>query len=602
MVEEAQDPLVLKYRSRKHIGEGRMRDRLGLLKRFYFEFVRPHSGGLYIAAAAMALYAATVVALPWLFEQLVNNVFVNRDEAALYQLVGIVVVLFTVRAGAGFTQQYILARVGNHVALDAQRTFADHLLSLDLAFFQKNAIGQIISRGTSDISSLSNAASSLIIVMVRDVATLIGLIAYVAWTSPEWFVLTLIGGPMIAIPSILSTRRIRRLSHRAQELSGQLLGSFEEALHGIRGIKAEGNEDIERRRLGETIRQSRKNQLKAVRTQALLLPVVDFVTAFALVVVLLIGGRSVMSGETEPGALMAFVGALMLLYDPLRRVLQTNATLQRTMASLQRIYEVLDMRPRIVDVPKPAVLADPTGDVAFRDVVFGYEPDKPVLTGLSIDIPAGSTVAFVGPSGAGKTTVLNLIARLNEPSEGTIAIGGQDIGSVSLKSLRRNLALVAQDALLFDASIRENIAYGLGAVDDVRIWEAAAAADAADFIRSLPGGLDFRVGPRGTRISGGQRQRVVIARALLRDSPILLLDEATSALDSNTESRVLAAVTAARRNRTTIVIAHRLATVTGADRICFVDSGRVVESGKHQELLDLGGAYATAWRLQAGIS
>ena len=573
--------------------------RVNLFLRFVREFLRPHIGPLLVSIAAMTLYGATITALPWLFKQLVDKVFVARDISALNFLVAVVVALFAARAGASFVQQYLLAKVGNHVSTDLQLRLADHVLGLDLAFFQKNSIGQIVARTTEDVNVLNQSAIGVVVVLVRDLVSLIGLVGYVLWTSPQWFGLTLIGGPLIAVPMMLATRRIRRFAHQSRELNGELIGAFEECFHGIRGIKAEANEPVESRRLAASIVLRRKIQLKSVRTQALLMPIVDIVTAIALVAVLMVGGRAVMSGTVPPGQLMAFVGALMLLYDPLRRLLQTNALLQNTMASLERIYEVLDLAPAIVDRPGAAALADPAGTVAFTGVHFAYDGGTPVLGGLDATIPGGKTVAFVGPSGSGKTTVLNLLARLEEPDGGTVTIGGQDIGHATLASLRGSLALVAQDALLFDATVRENIAYGRPEIADEEVRRAARLADAEDFIHLLPGIWDFRVGPRGSRLSGGQRQRLLIARAFLRNSPILMLDEATSALDGETETRIVANLAHARAGRTTVIIAHRLVSVAGADLIHFVENGRIVESGTHAQLLENQGAYARAFALQA---
>ncbi|HVV94850.1 MAG TPA: ABC transporter ATP-binding protein [Hyphomicrobiales bacterium] len=599
MTDIPSDRYILKTRSRHDAAAVPLADRTRLILRFGREFLRPHLPVLLVAVAAMALYAATVTALPWLFKQLVDKVFVQRDLAALDFLVMVVVALFAARAAASFIQQYLLAKVGNHVSTDLQLRLADHMLGLDLAFFQKNNVGQIVSRATEDVNILNRSAVNVVVVLVRDLVSFVGLVGYVLWTSPQWFALALLGGPLIAVPAVVATQRIRRLAHHTRELNGELIGAFEECFHGIRGIKAEANEPVESRRLGHSIVLRRKIQLKSLRTQALLMPLVDVATAIALVAVLMVGGRAVMSGAAEPGELMAFVGALMLLYDPLRRLLQTNALLQNTMASLERIYEVLDLEPTIADRPGAAPLADPAGAVAFQGVDFAYDPNAPVLNGLDALVPGGKTVAFVGPSGSGKTTVLNLIARLEEPDRGRVTIGGQDIGGVGLASLRSALALVAQDALLFDATVRENIAYGRPDTTEEAVQRAARMAEADQFVALLPGGWDFRVGPRGSRLSGGQRQRLLIARAFLRDAPILMLDEATSALDGETEARIVANLAHVRAGRTTVVIAHRLVSVAGADLIHLIENGRIVESGTHAQLLENQGAYARALALQA---
>ncbi|MCC2113221.1 MAG: ABC transporter ATP-binding protein, partial [Hyphomicrobiales bacterium] len=439
---------------------------------------------------------------------------------------------------------------------------------------------------------LDRVASTLVITLIRDVATLIGLTAYALWTSPTWFAMAAIGGPMIALPAVLANRKLRKLSHQQRENWGETLTTYEECFHGIRGIKAEHNEHREEARLDLVIAARRRFGAKVARTGALLTPIVDIVMAIALIGVVVIGGRQVIAGTADPGALLAFITALMLLYDPLRRVVQLNALLQQCLASIQRIYEVLDMKPLIVDAREARPLAEPGGEIVFDAVDFAYDKTHPVLDGFSAVIPKGETVAFVGASGSGKTTLFNLIARLYDVDAGSIRIAGQDVRATTLATLRQSIALVTQDVLLFDASIGENIAYGAADASPERIAEAARLAAADKFIARLPGGYDFRVGPRGSQLSGGQRQRVAIARAILRDAPLLLLDEATSSLDVATEAEVHTNVMAARRGRTTAIIAHRLSTVINADRIYFLDHGRVVESGTHEELMKTSGRYS----------
>jgi subfamily B ATP-binding cassette protein MsbA len=572
--------------------------RLRRLRRFAVDFIAPHRRDLIIAVLAMGVFAVTVVALPWLFKSLVNEILVKRDAGALHGIVLVVVGLFLVRATAGYVQQYMLARASNKVTTALQTRIADHLLGLDLVFFHKNSVGQIIARATDDVNVLNTTSTSIVVTLGRDIVTFVGLVGYVLWASPQWFGLALAAAPLIAVPVLVANRRLRVLVRRGQQLGGEIYQAFEEGLHGIRSIKAENQEGVERRRLTETIFGRRRIGFKLARTRAAMLPVVDIVTAVALVAVLLVGGGQVIAGESDAGELMAFVTALMLLYEPLRRLLAINAQLQACGVSVARIYEVLDRKARIVDAPGAVPLANPAGDVVFEDVRFAYDDGDPVLDGFRVAIPSGASAAFVGSSGSGKTTVFNLVARLYEPTAGRVLIGGQDLADVQLATLRGAIALVSQDVLLFDSTIRANIAYGRPDATDQQVETAARAAEAHNFIGKLDGGYLFRVGPRGARLSGGQRQRIAIARALLRDSPILMLDEATSALDGATEARVQANVLAARKGRTTLIIAHRLATVVSADTIVVVDRGRVAEQGRHSDLLGRGGDYAEAHRLQ----
>ncbi|HOV05003.1 MAG TPA: ABC transporter transmembrane domain-containing protein, partial [Kaistiaceae bacterium] len=405
------DPYLLSYLSTKGAAAG-SRLRWGLMRRFVGDFIVKYWRRYALAAVMMALYSASVVALPWLFENLVNKVFVDRDAAALPMLIGAIVLIFSVRAVSSFGQRYLLAMASLDLTVDLQRRTGRHILTLDLAFFQKNPVGQIIARIADDVAVLDRVASNMVVTLVRDIATMIGLVIYVAWTNPVWFGLALTAGPAIAVPAIVANRKLRRLAHRMRENWGETLTSYEECFHGIRGIKAEHNEPLEEKRLDRVIDQRWRVGMKAARTGALMTPVVDVVTCIALVGVILVGGREVIDGEVQAGTLMAFVAALMLLYEPLKRIVQLNALIQMCVASIQRIYEVLEMRPRILDRPDARPLADPGGEILFENVSFSYDDGHKVLDGFSAVVPKGSTVAFVGSSGSGKTTLFNLIARL----------------------------------------------------------------------------------------------------------------------------------------------------------------------------------------------
>jgi subfamily B ATP-binding cassette protein MsbA len=394
---------------------------------------------------------------------------------------------------------------------------------------------------------------------------------------------------------------MRKVSTSSQVQTGELTGLLDEAFQGARQVKAYGMEAYEGARAGAAIERLFGLLTKAARVRAATHPIFETLGGVAIVGVMLYGGHQVMEGGKTPGAFFSFITALLLAYEPLKRIANLNAQLQEGLAAADRLFALLDTAPGIVDRPGATPLAIAGGAVALRDVSFSYGSDTdavPALDRLDLTVPAGATVALVGASGAGKSTVLNLIPRFFDATSGHVTIDGQDVRDVTLASLRAALALVSQESMLFDDTVRANILYGRPGASEAEMIEAAQAADADGFIRALPQGYDTAVGPRGEKLSGGQRQRVAIARAMLRDAPILLLDEATSSLDSESEHQVQAAIQRLTEGRTTLVIAHRLSTVVGADRIYVLDRGRAVESGTHAELIARGGAYARLYALQ----
>jgi ATP-binding cassette, subfamily B, bacterial MsbA len=391
---------------------------------------------------------------------------------------------------------------------------------------------------------------------------------------------------------------MRRVSVNTQVEFGQLTTLLSQTFQGARHVKAYGMEDYEKGRAAALFERIFRLADRANRTRARAGPMMEALGGAAIALVIFYGGHQVIVGARTPGAFFSFITALLLAYQPVKSLATLNAALQEGLAAAQRVFEVLDIEPTIRDRPRARKLRLAGGEVRFDRVRFGYQPGTVALDGISLTVPAGSTVALVGPSGAGKSTMLNLIPRFYDVDAGTIAIDGQEIGSVTLASLRGAIALVSQEVSLFDDTVRANIAYGRFGAPQADIEAAAAAAGAAGFIGELPQGYDTLVGERGVRLSGGQRQRLAIARAMLKDAPILLLDEATSALDSESERQVQAALRALMRGRTTVVIAHRLSTIVGADLICVLDRGQIVETGRHAQLLAKGGLYARLYEIQ----
>jgi subfamily B ATP-binding cassette protein MsbA len=468
----------------------------------------------------------------------------------------------------------------------------------DLAYFHAHPSGMLISRFTSDAVLLRNAAANVLGAIGKDALTvifLVGVMFYQDWVLAlvSFFVFPVAIHPIVGIG-----RRMRRVTANTQTEIGQLTTLLSQTFQGARLVKAYGMEAYEEQRAVALFERLYRLIDRATRTRAWASPMMETLGGAAIAIVILYGGHQVIVGARTPGAFFSFVTALLLAYQPLKSLANLNASLQEGLASAQRIFQVFDVEPTIRDLPGARPLAITGGEIRFDRVRFGYAPGAVALDDVSLTIPAGRTVALVGASGAGKSTILNLIPRFFDVEEGSIAIDGQDIRAVTLASLRAAIAIVSQEVTLFDDTLRANIAYGRFGASFEAIQAAARAAGIDGFIRSLREGYDTQVGEHGVRLSGGQRQRIAIARAMLKDAPILLLDEATSALDSESERQVQAALRTLIRGRTTLVIAHRLSTVQGADLICVVDRGRLVESGRHAELLARAGLYARLYAMQ----
>ncbi|HVH79594.1 MAG TPA: ATP-binding cassette domain-containing protein, partial [Stellaceae bacterium] len=472
------------------------------------------------------------------------------------------------------------------------------VIRADLAYFGANASGTLISRFTNDVLPLRGAAANVLVAIGKDAVTVVFLMALMFYQDWVLALASCFAFPMAIRPIVKIGRRMRRVSTNTQVEMGQLTTLLSQTFQGARHVKAYGMEAYEEGRAAALFGRIYRLVYRSFRIRARASPLMEALGGAAVAVVIAYGGYQVIHDARTPGAFFSFITALLLAYQPLKSLATLNASLQEGLAAAQRIFDVLDIEPQIRNIPGAQPLGITGGEIHLDSVRFGYQPNAVALDDISLTVPAGSTVALVGPSGAGKSTVLNLIPRFYDVSAGSIAIDGQDIRSVTLSSLRASLALVAQEASLFDDTVRANIAYGRLSATDSEIEAAATAAGADRFIAELPQGYDTLVGEHGARLSGGQRQRIAIARAMLKDAPILLLDEATSALDNESERQVQAALKRLMQGRTTLVIAHRLSTIVGADLICVMDRGRIVESGKHAQLLARGGLYARLYETQ----
>jgi len=560
--------------------------------------MRPHTRRIVLAFLLMGVAAGSTAGRAWLMEPVLDRIFVAREGSLLLLIAGGALVLALVKGLADYGEAVLMTRVGQRVIADVQISLFARLMRADLAYFHAHPSGTLISRFTSDAALLRNAAANVLGGIGKDAVTvvfLVGVMFYQDWLLAlvSFFVFPLAIRPIVAIG-----RRIRRVTANTQAEIGQFTTLLGQTFQGARHVKAYGMEQYEESRAAGLIERLFALIDRGTRTRSRASPMMEALGGTAIAVVILYGGHQVISGARTPGALFSFITALLLAYQPLKSLANLNASLQEGLAAAQRIFEVLDVEPTIRDVPGARPLRIDGGEIRFDGVRFGYVPGTAVIDGLSLTIPACHTVALVGSSGAGKSTILNLIPRFFDIDSGSIAIDGQDVRTVTISSLRGAIALVAQEISLFDDSVRANIAYGRFGASADEIEEAARAAAADLFIRELPQGYDTVVGEHGVRLSGGQRQRVAIARAMLKNAPILLLDEATSALDSESERQVQRALNTLIRGRTTLVIAHRLSTIQGADLICVVDRGQIVETGRHPELLARGGLYARLYTMQ----
>jgi ATP-binding cassette, subfamily B, bacterial MsbA len=569
-----------------------------LVWRLARDFMRPHGKRIVLAFLLMGLAAGSTAGRAWLMQPVLDRIFVAREGSLLLVIAGAALALAVAKGLADYGATVLMTRVGQRVIADVQIALFARLMRADLAYFHANPTGTLISRFTSDAMLLRNAAASVIAGIGKDavtVAFLIGVMFYQDWLLAlvSFFVFPLAIRPIVGIG-----RRIRRVAANTQAEIGQFTTLLSQTFQGARHVKAYGMEEYEERRAVGLIERVFALIDRNTRTRSRASPMMETLGGMAIAVVILYGGHQVISGARTPGALFSFITALLLAYQPLKSLANLNASLQEGLAAAQRIFEVIDLEPMIGDTPAARPLHVAGGEIRFDNVRFGYVPGVLAIDGISLTIPAGRTVALVGPSGAGKSTLLNLIPRFFDVAGGSISIDGQDLRSVTLASLRSAIALVAQEVSLFDDTVRANIAYGRFGASEAEIEEAARAAAADAFIRELTDGYDTLVGEHGVRLSGGQRQRIAIARAMLKNAPVLLLDEATAALDSEAERQVQRALYTLIRGRTTLVIAHRLSTIQRADLICVMNRGKIVETGRHAELLAQGGLYARLYAMQ----
>ncbi|WP_093427192.1 lipid A export permease/ATP-binding protein MsbA [Thiohalospira halophila] len=550
-----------------------------------------------VGVLAMVIMAATETGFAALMKPLMDGTFVEEDPTLVTWMPWLIIGVAIIRAFADFGSSYAIKWVARSVVRDLRGEMFRHLLRLPIPFFDTSSTGGIISKLNYDVEQVAKAASQAITVLIKDSLTVLGLLGWMIWLSPRLVLVFLVLGPLFALIVRSVSQRFRKLSRRIQVSMGDVSSATDEAVGGQRVIKIFGGEGEEARQFAKVNENNRRQQLKKEATNAISVPVIQFLVAIAIAAVVYIATLPGMREEISVGTFMSFMAAMAMMLGPVKRLTKVNAVLQQGIAASQSVFGLLDTPPELNDGSRRIERAQ--GRIDFEQVWFAYGEDQsPVLRGIDLQIASGETLAIVGRSGGGKSTLVNLIPRFYSPQKGVVRLDGVDLTELELKSLRQQIALVSQDVVLFNASLAENIAYAREGADRAAVERASELAHVTDFAGQLADGLDTEVGENGALLSGGQRQRVAIARAILKDAPILILDEATSALDNESERHIRKALEALMEDRTTVVIAHRLSTIERADRIAVMDRGRLVEAGTHAELLAHGGAYADLHQAQ----
>lgn len=560
-------------------------------------YLKPYLGGLILAGICMVGFACMAASLAILVKPVMDDIFVNKDSRKLFFIILALAAVFVFRGISDFGQYYLMAHVGQSVMRDLREKMYVKLEQLSVSFFVRHSTGELLSRMNNDVALVQGAVTSAVTGLLRDAVTVAALLGVVFWRDYVLALIAVVVFPLAVYPLLSFGKRLKRYSTRMLVSMADITARLNETITGIRIVKAFAMEKYERDRFREVNEKLFNAFMRRFKVRALSNPVMETIGGLGVCAIVTYGGYQVISGQSTPGTFFSFMTALFMLYEPIKRVNEANMAIQEGVSAGERIFALLDTPVEIVDRADAVPLETVQDEVRYERVNFAYNTE-PVLQDIILSIKAGEAVAIVGESGAGKSTLMDLLPRFYDVTSGAVTIDGTDVRDLTQNSLRGNIGIVTQQTILFDDTVRNNIAYGRPDLTHERVVEAAQAAHAHGFISAMPQGYDTIIGENGIRLSGGERQRIAIARALLKNPPILILDEATSNLDSDSEKAVQKALEELMKGRTTLVVAHRLSTIRNADRIYVLSDGRIVEQGSHDELLAANGEFARIYSLQ----
>ena len=573
-----------------------------ILSRIFENYVKKHSRKLIISIICMIIVSATTALNAWMMQPVLDDIFIDKNESLILIIPLAILLIAVVKGISSYIQSVLMSFVGYRLVADLQSDMFGSLIKCDISFFSKTNSGTLISRFLADVGALSRGVHNVIINIIKDFFTLFFLIGVLFYHDWKLASISLLIFPLAIYPISRIGKRLRKISKNTQVGFGFLTKRLTESLQSIKTIKSFNAENVETVKVEKEVENIFQLTYKSSRVNSISRPLMETLGGLAIAVIIYTGGSQVISGTTTPGTFFSFLTALLMAYQPIKSLASLNATLQMAMAAAERIFNIIDTKPLIIEKQNNKDIHlknDTTYNVKFSDVTFAYESsNKNILSNINLNIKRGEKIALVGYSGAGKTTLLNLLPRFYEIKRGRITINDIDIRDLSFSFLRNHFSLVSQDIVLFDDTIKYNICYGQNNINNKQILEACKKANCEEFIKKFPKGINENIGEKGVKLSGGQKQRIAIARAFLKNSPFLLLDEATSSLDSRSEKKIQTSLANLMKNKTSLVIAHRLSTIIDANKIILLHNGKIVEIDKHKNLLKKSKIYKNLYELQ----